>query len=70
MSYGEAIREIRNRQGLSLAKLAEKSFISKDYLFRIERGKVSNIGVQTLQKIAKALKVSILNLLEPEQKVA
>lgn len=57
MKYGILIKKIRTSKNLSLGRLAAMASISQDYLFRIEKGKVQNIGVQILERIAQALKV-------------
>lgn len=38
--------------------------ISPDYIFRIESGKVKNIGIEKLGKIAKALEVDLADLIK------
>lgn len=57
VSVGEVIREGRDWQGgkLSLRQLAEKAGISASQLSRIEGGKVENLSVETLGKIARGL---------------
>ena len=55
---GEAVRFYRKQAGLSQEKLAEKANLSTVFISHIERG-VENISVDALQRIAKALKVSL-----------
>lgn len=58
---GKRIRRIRKEQKLSQEELADKAGIHRTYMGKIERGE-SNPPVHTVEKIAKALKVS-LNML-------
>ncbi|MDP8248994.1 MAG: helix-turn-helix transcriptional regulator [Candidatus Tritonobacter lacicola] len=55
---GQKIRELRQERGLSQEQLAFEADLHRAYIGQIERGE-KNIGVQNLEKIAKALKVSI-----------
>jgi len=59
---GFRIREVRQEQGLSQEKLAALADLHRAYIGQIERGE-KNIGLQNLEKIAKALKVNIRDLL-------
>ena len=69
MNIGKSVRQFRKLSGLSIVKLAAKAGASPDYIFRIEAGKVTNIGIQKLQQIANALEVDLIELLK-EQKAA
>lgn len=57
-SVGAAIREIRQRHGLTLAQVSEQSNISRGMLSKIENGQTS-AGMDTLSRIARALGVSM-----------
>jgi transcriptional regulator with XRE-family HTH domain len=59
---GFNIRRVREEQGLTQEKLAELADLHRAYIGQIERGE-KNIGLKNLEKIAKALKVSIKDLL-------
>jgi transcriptional regulator with XRE-family HTH domain len=59
---GYKIREVRQEQGLSQEKLAALADLHRAYIGQIERGE-KNIGLKNLEKIAKALKVNIKDLL-------
>lgn len=61
MNLGKKIRRLRKRQDVSQEALAEKAGIHRTYMGKIERGE-SNPPVQTVNKIAKALKVDISDL--------
>lgn len=59
------IRPIRKAKGLSQVKLAAMAGIDTATLIRIERGQ-GNPNLETLRKIAKAMYVSVADLLPPE----
>ncbi len=61
---GGNIRELRNKKGLSLDELAALSGISKSYISYIERGLQNNPSISILEKIAGALNVNIIELIE------
>ena len=58
---GRRIRELRQERGLSQEQLAFEADLHRAYIGQIERGE-KNIGVQNLEKIATALKVSVKQL--------
>lgn len=60
---GKKIRSIRRAKGMSQEDLAYESKTDYSYLNEIEAGK-RNPSVQRIEKIAKALKVSIKDLFE------
>ena len=60
---GLRIRQLRERQGLSLRGLAEKAGVDFTTLNRIELGKAAP-RFSTLEKLAKALRVSVRDLIE------
>ena len=62
---GSKIRQHRLKIGLSQEKLSFESNLDRTYIGSIERGE-RNIAVINLNKIAKALNVSISKLLEIE----
>ncbi len=59
------IRRLREQQGMSLIQLAAKvsSSMTAGRMSRIETGAVRNITVETLDAIARALKVKARDLL-------
>ena len=59
---GRRIRALRQERGLSQEQLAFESDLHRAYIGQIERGE-KNIGLQNLEKIAKALKVPVKELL-------
>lgn len=62
---GRKLRELRNRQGLSLRALADLSGLNVNTLVMIENGK-SSPSVSTLQQLALALEVPITAFFEAE----
>ena len=54
---------IREQQGLSQERLAAIAGLHRAYIGQIERGE-KNIGLKNLEKIAKALNVSVRVLLD------
>ena len=60
-SVGAAIRELRQRHGLTLAQVSTLSGVSRGMLSKIETGQTS-AGMDTLARIARALGVSMAML--------
>lgn len=61
---GETIKQIRQRKGYSISKLAKTADVSKSYLSEIERGIQTNPSLQFLKKISISLDTSLEGLLE------
>lgn len=59
---GQNIRDFRKRARLSQERLGEKADLSYKYVGEIERGYV-NVSLDSLMRIAKALKVKIEDIL-------
>ncbi len=66
MEIGKKIKEIRQQNGFTLKHLSEKSGVSIGLLSQIERG-ISSSTVHNIQKIVKALDVSIASLFDNNQ---
>lgn len=64
-ALGEKIRLLRSKRGLSQQKLAELADMSYKFLGEIERAQ-QNPTIQTLQKIADGLEVSLSELVRIE----
>lgn len=60
---GARIKELRNQKKLSQVQLAEKAESQDTYIGEIERGS-RNISLKMLAKIADALEVSVVELLD------
>ncbi|WP_059103960.1 helix-turn-helix domain-containing protein [Shouchella shacheensis] len=63
---GRRLRELRQKQGLTLDQLAARSNVSKPMLSQMERGD-SNPSVSTLWKVANGLSVSFSTFLDEGQ---
>ncbi len=61
----DRIRELRNLKGVSQATLAVTAGMDPATLNRLEQGK-GNPNLKTLEKLANALGVGVVDLLEPE----
>ena len=65
---GKNIRALRQRKKLSQEKLARLTDISLNTLTKIESGYTKRPSIQTIHKIAKALDVSLDELVEGANK--
>lgn len=66
VALGRRIAQLRQLRGLSLGGLAEQAGgIAKSYLAKLERGEVENPGLRTLAGVARALGVTVADLLQP-----
>lgn len=61
---GETIKQIRQRKGYSISKLAKMADVSKSYLSEMERGIQTNPSVEFLKKISLSLDTSLESLLD------
>lgn len=72
LKEGQSIRYYRQKAGYSLSDLARLSHVSPDYLWRIERGLATNVGLNKLKAISQALDVSIHSIIkdsEPSEEI-
>ncbi len=58
--YGVTIREARNRQGLSQARLADLAGISRRHLASLETG--ANVSVEVLTAVTRVLGITDIDL--------
>lgn len=56
---GFKIKELREKENLSQAELAQKSGVSQNLIARLESGSLTNTTTDTLFKISKALNVKV-----------
>lgn len=61
VKFGQRVRALRLKQNISQEKLAEKANVHRTYIGMIERAE-KNITLINIEKIAKALEVSIYDL--------
>ena len=55
--FGKAVRNERERQGISQEELAHRSGLHRTYIGGVERGE-RNLGLENIVRIAKALGVT------------
>lgn len=65
---GRRIRILRQEQGLTIKKLAEKAGMSRSYLSQLELEGVENPTIKTVRKIAEALDITASELMGETQK--
>jgi transcriptional regulator with XRE-family HTH domain len=58
------IRKLREKKGLSQEKLARLADVANNTIIKIESGENQNPTLETLQKVAKALDISIDDLVK------
>ncbi|MEO5914958.1 MAG: helix-turn-helix transcriptional regulator [Luteolibacter sp.] len=66
MNLGPRIVALREERRISLSELSRESNISKSLLHRIENNEGANPELETLRKIAKALKITVGELIGNE----
>jgi transcriptional regulator with XRE-family HTH domain len=62
--YLKNLKKLRKQKGWSQERLAREAGISYQTLIKIEQGRIKNPKLETLIKLAKALKVSIDKLIQ------
>jgi transcriptional regulator with XRE-family HTH domain len=65
--FGDRVRELRKQEGLSQEELSYKADLHRTYIGMIERAE-KNITLINIEKIAKALNVSITEIFNDTQK--
>ncbi|MBU1054525.1 MAG: helix-turn-helix transcriptional regulator [Proteobacteria bacterium] len=60
--FGAHLSQLRNKAGMTQAKLAEKTNLSVDLISRIERGERAP-SLETIEKLSNALKIRLSELL-------
>ncbi len=61
---GTMIKKLREQRGLSQRALADKAKVTDAYIAMLETGVRKNPTIDTLKRLAKALKVKVGKLLE------
>jgi len=64
IKLGRKIRELRKKYSYTQEELSEKADIDYKYIQRIEGRKPPALKIDTIEKLAKALKVKPYNLLK------
>ncbi|AXA92511.1 transcriptional regulator [Massilia sp. YMA4] len=62
VAVGIAIRELRTEKAMSQEELALRAELDRTYVGNVERGQ-SNVALLTLDRIAKGLDTSLIQLL-------
>jgi putative transcriptional regulator len=58
------LKKLREGKGMTQAQLAEKAGITREYITMLESGAKANPSLDVAVRLAKALGVSIANLVE------
>lgn len=66
IKFGQKVREERVRLDLSQEELASRAGVHRTYIGMIERAE-KNITLENIEKIAKALKISLDKLMNLEK---
>ncbi|MEM7534143.1 MAG: helix-turn-helix transcriptional regulator [Chloroflexota bacterium] len=61
--FGHSVRVIRRANDMTQAQLAKRAGMNKTYLVRVESGD-KNVTLKTAQKVASALDVDVITLLQ------
>jgi transcriptional regulator with XRE-family HTH domain len=61
--FGQTVKETRLSKGMSQGNLAKKLSVDPSYISQIERG-TGNMSLKRIEKLAKALEISISDLLK------
>jgi len=64
MTLGEKIVKLRSEKGLSSVQLTQTTGLSRGYLWQLETGGKTNPSLDILQKLARALGVTVSELSE------
>ncbi len=63
VQFGQRLRELRKKAGFSQEKFSFECNLDRTYIAGIETGK-RNLSLENIEKIAKALKISISELFQ------
>jgi transcriptional regulator with XRE-family HTH domain len=64
MKLGAVIKKLRAGRGWTQEELAQRSKLSRDYLAALETGHKDNPSTAVLKRLARALGVSVADLVE------
>ena len=62
VAFGQVLRELRKRQGLSQEKLAHEADLERNYISLLELGR-NSASIKTIFKLAPVLGLSIADLM-------
>ena len=60
---GNQIKSLRESKGLSQGDIEKRTGIKREYISKIETGDLENPTYKTLQKLAKGIGVSVIELI-------
>lgn len=63
-SLANNLRKLREKKGLSQDRLAKLADVANNTIIKIEQGENINPTLETLKKVAKALEVSVDELID------
>ena len=64
IKFGKRLRQLRKRKGWTQEELAEKADIAYKHIQRLEGKTPSPVKIDTIEKLAKAFKISCSKLLD------
>ncbi len=64
LKFAKRLRELRKKYGYSQQKLAELADIDYKHIQKLESKNPSAVKIDTLEKIAKAFRISLSKLME------
>ena len=62
MKLAEKIKSKRLELSLRQQEVASRARVSPEYIGKIERGEITNVGIKTLEKILKALGLTLADI--------
>ena len=65
-NFGERVRMLRERHGITLKQLAQISGLSDRYIIQVEQG-AANPSLETVRRLALALQTSVTGLLPADE---
>jgi transcriptional regulator with XRE-family HTH domain len=63
-TFATNLKRLRVRSGLTQREVAKKTKVGQPYIAKLETGEQTNPTLATLRRLAKALKVSVWELLD------
>ncbi len=64
MDLGKRLKALRTHRGLTQVELAQKVKVTQAYIAQLEASTQTNPSLATLRRLAKALKVTVAELVE------
>lgn len=63
-TFAMNVKRLRTQRGLTQAELAKKTKVSQAFIAQLETGEQTNPKLDTVRRLAKALKTSVGELVE------